>query len=92
MGTVPLTSGLVTQMFGVRYIGMLFGIVFFSHQLGGFLGTWLGGLLFDIYGDYNIIWWVSVWLGVTAALLHWPIEERDDEALPFIQSRAMPSI
>ena len=92
MGTVPLTSGLVTQMFGVRYIGMLFGIVFFSHQVGGFLGTWLGGLLFDIFGDYNIIWWASVWLGVTAALLHWPIEERDDEALPFIQSRAMPSI
>jgi len=92
MGTVPLTSGLVTQMFGVRYIGMLFGIVFFSHQLGGFLGTWLGGLLFDIYGDYNIIWWVSVWLGVTAALLHWPIEERDDAALPLVQARAVSSI
>ena len=92
MGTVPLTSGLVTQMFGVRYIGMLFGIVFFGHQLGGFLGTWLGGLLFDIYGDYNIIWWASVWLGVTAALLHWPIEERDDTALPLVEARAVPSI
>ncbi len=92
MGTVPLTSGLVAQMFGVRYIGMLFGIVFLGHQVGGFLGTWLGGLLFDVYGDYNIIWGASVWLGVTAALLHWPIEERNDDAPPLAQVRAVPSI
>ncbi len=76
LSTVPLTSGLVAQMFGVRYMAMLFGFVFFSHQVGGFLGVWLGGVVFDATGSYDAIWWVSVALGVAAALLHWPINER----------------
>lgn len=92
LGTVPLVSGLVAQMFGIRHIGMLFGITFFSHQLGGFFGTWFGGLLFDAYGNYDIIWWTSAWLGVTAALLHWPIEERDDAAAEPARAQAVPGI
>ena len=76
LSTVPLTSGLVAQMFGVRYMAMLFGFVFFSHQVGGFLGVWLGGVVFDATGSYDLIWWISVALGVAAALLHWPIDER----------------
>jgi predicted MFS family arabinose efflux permease len=76
LSTVPLTSGLVAQIFGVRYMAMLFGFVFFSHQIGGFLGVWLGGLVFDSTGSYDAIWWISVALGVAAALLHWPINER----------------
>ena len=76
LSTVPLTSGLVAQIFGPRYLGMLFGIVFFSHQVGSFLGVWLGGVLYDAYGTYQPIWWVSIVLGLIAALLHWPIDER----------------
>lgn len=76
LGTVPLTSGIVAEIFGMRYLGTLFGIVFLSHQVGGFLGVWLGGLLFDRTGDYTIIWWVAVALGLVAALIHWPIDER----------------
>ena len=76
LGTVPLTSGLVAQLFGPRYLGTLFGIVFFSHQLGAFLGVWLGGYLFDATGSYQLVWWLIVALGVAAALLHWPIDER----------------
>jgi MFS family permease len=76
LGTVPLTSGLVAQIFGVRYMAMLFGFVFFSHQIGGFLGVWLGGVVFDATGSYDVIWWISVALGIAAALLHWPIDER----------------
>ena len=76
LSTVPLTTGLVGQIFGAQYIGMLAGIVFFSHQVGAFLGVWLGGLLFDIYGSYDIVWWLSIALGVLAALVHFPIDER----------------
>jgi predicted MFS family arabinose efflux permease len=76
LGTVPLTSGIVAQIFGMRYLGTLFGIVFLSHQVGGFLGVWLGALLFDRTGDYTIIWWVAVALGLVAALIHWPIDEK----------------
>lgn len=76
LSTVPLTSGLVAQIFGIRYMATLFGIVFFSHQVGSFLGVWLGGYLFDTYGSYDVIWWLSVALGLVAALLHWPIDER----------------
>ena len=79
LGTVPLTSGLVAQVFGPRYLTTLFGIVFFSHQLGAFLGVWLGGYLFDATGSYDIVWWLVVALSLAAALLHWPIDER---ALP----------
>ena len=76
LGTVPLTSGLVAQMFGVRYLATLFGIVFLSHQVGGFLGAWLGGYVFDLTGSYDMVWWVAVGLGVAASILHWPINER----------------
>lgn len=76
LSTVPLTSGLVALMFGPRYMATLFGIVFFSHQLGAFLGVWLGGYLFDSMGTYAFVWWSGVALGVIAAILHWPIEER----------------
>lgn len=75
LSTVPLTSGLVAVMFGPRYMGMLFGIVFFSHQIGSFLGVWLGGYLFDTTGSYDVVWWAGVALGVFAGLVHWPIRE-----------------
>jgi MFS family permease len=76
LSTVPLTSGLVALMFGPRYMATLFGIVFFSHQIGAFLGVWLGGYLFDTTGTYDVVWWTSVGLGILAALVHWPIAER----------------
>ncbi len=75
LGTVPLTSGLVAQIFGVRYMSTLFGIVFFSHQVGSFLGVWLGGVVYDSTGSYDTIWYASVLLGLVAALLHLPIAE-----------------
>ncbi|HUT49548.1 MAG TPA: MFS transporter [Alphaproteobacteria bacterium] len=76
LSTVPLTSGLVAQMFGPRYMGMLFGFVFFSHQVGAFLGVWLGGKLYDTTGSYVVVWWLAVALGVVAALIHFPINEK----------------
>lgn len=76
LSTVPLTSGLVAQIFGPRYMATLFGIVFFSHQVGGFLGVWLGGRLFDVTGSYDLVWWISIGLGIFAAIVHWPIDER----------------
>jgi predicted MFS family arabinose efflux permease len=76
LGTVPLTSGLVAQIFGPQYVSTLFGIVFFSHQVGAFLGAWLGGKLFDVTGSYGVVWWIAVLLGVLAMLLHLPINER----------------
>lgn len=76
LGTVPLTSGLIATMFGTRYMSMLFGIVFLGHQVGGFLGAWLAGYLFDATGSYDIMWWLCVLLGVLSALLHWPIREQ----------------
>ncbi|RVU36953.1 MFS transporter [Hwanghaeella grinnelliae] len=76
LSTVPLTSGLVAQVFGVRYMASLFGIVFLGHQLGSFLGIWLGGYLFDKYGSYDAVWWAGVALGLMAAVVHLPIDER----------------
>jgi len=76
LGTVPLTSGLVAQIFGVRYMSTLFGIVFFGHQVGSFLGVWLGGVVFDATGSYDTIWIASILLGFAAAALHLPIAER----------------
>ena len=81
LGTVPLTSGLVGQIFGVRYMSTLIGIVFLSHQLGSFLGVWLGGYLHDLTGSYDMVWYISIALGVAAALLHWPINEQQVERL-----------
>ena len=76
LSTVPLTSGIVAQVFGVRYMATLFGIVFFSHQLGSFLGVWLGGRLYDTTGTYDTVWWAGVALGISAALIHLPINEK----------------
>jgi predicted MFS family arabinose efflux permease len=76
LGTIPLTSGLVSYMFGSAHMSMLWGIVFFSHQLGSFLGGWGAGRLYDIQGNYDLMWWVSVGLGAFAAVLHWWIRER----------------
>ncbi len=75
LGTVPLTSGLVAQIFGVRYMSTLFGIVFFSHQLGSFIGVWWGGWSFDTTGSYDQVWMASIVLGIAAGLLHLPIPE-----------------
>ncbi len=76
LATVPLTSGLVAHIYGLRYMGTLYGVVFFSHQLGGFLGVWLGGALYDIYRDYTLVWWIGVGVGALSALIHLPINER----------------
>ncbi len=76
LGTVPLTSGLVAQIFGVRYMSTLFGIVFFSHQLGSFIGVWWGGWSFDTTGSYDQVWMASVVLGLMAGFLHLPIAEK----------------
>ena len=76
LGTVPLTSGLVAQIFGPAYMSMLYGGVFLSHQVGSFLGAWLGGRVYDATGSYDAIWWASVALGIVAAILHAPIADR----------------
>ncbi|MFY7780100.1 MAG: MFS transporter, partial [Tagaea sp.] len=68
-------SGLVAQIFGTTWMSMLYGIVFFSHQIGSFLGAWLGGIFFDIYGNYDAVWGLCVALGFVAAALHWPIKD-----------------
>jgi len=62
-------------MFGPKYMGMLMGVVFLSHQIGSFLGVWLGGRLYDEMGSYDAVWWISVGLGIFAAIVHWPIKE-----------------
>jgi predicted MFS family arabinose efflux permease len=75
LATIPPTSGLVAVMFGTRYMALLYGIVFFSHQLGSFSGVWLGGWLYDNTGSYDAVWWIGIALGIAAAVLHWPIRE-----------------
>jgi predicted MFS family arabinose efflux permease len=81
LGTVPLTNGLVGQIFGVRYVSTLFGIVFFSHQVGSFTGVWLGGYLFDATGSYTVVWVASIALAVLAGIINLPIDERPIERL-----------
>ncbi len=76
LATVPLTSGLVGYIYGLRYMGTLYGIVFFSHQLGSFLGVWLGGWMYDLYGNYNAVWWIGVGVGAFSAIVHLPINEK----------------
>ena len=76
LATIPLTSGLIAQIYGLRYMGTLYGIVFFSHQLGAFLGVWLGGRMYDIYGTYTLVWWIGIGIGAFSAIVHLPIRER----------------
>lgn len=84
LGTVPLTNGLVAQIYGMKYVSMLAGIVFLGHQLGSSLGAWLGGYLYDRSGSYDWVWFLSIGLGVTAALLSWPVDERPIRRAPQI--------
>jgi MFS family permease len=81
LGTVPLTSGLIAYIFGPVYMSMLYGIVFLSHQIGGFAGSWLAGYLYDHVGSYDAMWLINVALGVMSSALHWPIRERPVERL-----------
>ena len=75
LATVPLTSGLVAHLYGVRYMGTLYGFVFLSHQIGSFLGVWLDGRLYDVTGDYTTVWWLGVAIGAFSAIVHLPIKE-----------------
>ena len=74
--TVPLTNGLVGQIFGLRYVAMLGSVVFFGHQIGSFCGAWLGGVIFTRNGSYDLAWWISLALGIFAAVVCAPINER----------------
>jgi MFS family permease len=85
LSTVPPTSSLVMLMFGTRYMAMLYGFAFFSHQVGGFLGVWLGGLLYEINGNYSMVWWLSVLLGLISALINLPIKEQPVDRAPALQ-------
>ncbi|HKS86557.1 MAG TPA: MFS transporter [Pseudolabrys sp.] len=86
LSTVPPTSALVAMMFGTRWLSMLFGFAFFSHQVGGFLGVLLGGYVFDAYGSYNPVWWLSVFFGVMSALINLPIVEK-----PIVRPAVVPA-
>ena len=81
LATVPLTSGLIAHIYGLRYMGTLYGIVFFSHQLGSFLGVWLGGRMYDTFGDYTAVWWIGVGVGAFSAIIHLPIKEKCQQTL-----------
>ncbi len=76
LSTVPPTNAVVAQIFGVRYLSMLGGFVFLSHQIGSFLGVWLGGKLYDTTGSYDVVWWIAVALGIFAAIINLPVKER----------------
>ncbi len=82
LATVPLTSGIIGHIYGLKYMGTLYGIVFLSHQIGSFVGVWLGGLFYDIYGSYEIVWWVGIGVGAFSALIHLPVKE-----IPIIQRK-----
>ena len=76
LATVPLTSGIIGHIYGIKFMGTLYGIVFLSHQIGSFVGVWLGGLFYDIYGSYEIVWWVGIGVGAFSAIIHLPIKEK----------------
>ncbi len=76
LATVPLTSGIIAYIYGIKFMGTLYGIVFLSHQIGSFVGVWLGGLFYDIYGSYDIVWWVGIGVGLFSAIIHLPIKEK----------------
>ncbi len=75
LATVPLTSGIIAHIYGLKFMGTLYGIVFLSHQIGSFVGVWLGGLFYDIYGSYDLVWWVGIGVGAFSAIIHLPIKE-----------------
>jgi predicted MFS family arabinose efflux permease len=85
LSTVPLTTGIVAHIFGVRYLSMLGGFVFLSHQVGSFMGAWLGGKLYDSTGSYDLMWAIAVALGVFAALINLPVRES-----PIVRPAAAP--
>ena len=76
LATVPATNGIVAQIFGTKNLTMLFGIVFLSHQIGSFLGAYLGGLFYDIFGSFDYAWYLAIMLSIVATLLHLPIDEK----------------
>ena len=76
LATVPLTSGIISVVFGLKYMSMLYGFTFLSHQFGSFLGSWVGGRLYDVYGSYDMMWWICVILGFASAAMHLPIIEK----------------
>ena len=82
LATVPLTSGLIAHIYGIRFMGTLYGLVFFSHQVGAFFGVWLGGRMYDLYGDYTAVWWIGIGVGALSALVHLPIQETRPQAAP----------
>ncbi len=84
LSTVPLTTGLVADLYGLQHMSALFGLVFLSHQLGAFLGGWLGGYFYDATGSYNIVWWISVALGLVSAIVHWPIRPMDKKKVALV--------
>jgi predicted MFS family arabinose efflux permease len=73
---VPLTTAVVAQIFGPAYVATLYGFSFFTHQLGSFLGIWLGGSLYDATGSYDVIWWIAIALGLVASIMHFPVDDR----------------
>lgn len=76
LSTVPLTSGIISVIFGSKYMSMLYGFAFLSHQVGSFMGSWFGGRLYDFYGSYEVMWWACVFLGFASAVMHFPINEK----------------
>ncbi len=76
LSTVPLTSGIISVIFGSKYMSMLYGFAFLSHQVGSFMGSWFGGRLYDFYGSYEVMWWACVFLGFASAIMHFPINEK----------------
>ena len=83
LATVPLTSGLVAHLYGLRYMGTLYGFIFLSHQLGSFLGVWLGGRMYDLTGGYTMVWWIGVGIGAFSAIIHLPVRE-ERRGLPVV--------
>jgi len=86
LATVPLTSGIIGYIYGLKFMGTLYGIVFLSHQIGSFVGVWLGGLFYDIYGSYDLVWWVGIGVGAFSAIIHLPVKE-----IPLSERKIMPA-
>ena len=82
LGTIPLTSGLILAFFGPRHLSMLYGLVFLSHQIGSFAGAWLGGIWYDIFGNYEAMWWLNAGAGFFAFAVNWAIREPKPAAVP----------